>query len=66
MDHLNEIAEKADEAIFSSNQEEMKQLILTLEKRLDDKITSDIECYTRYILGNLYHGMLSATQEDPS
>lgn len=63
---MNEIAGKADEAIFSSNQEEIEQLIQTLEKTLDDTISSDLECYTRYILGNLYHRLSYITAENPS
>lgn len=66
MHKLNEIAEKADEAIFSSNQEAIEQLIHTLEKTLDSTIPSDLECYTRYILGNLYHGMSAITAENTS
>lgn len=63
---LNEIAQKSDNAIFSGNTEEIKNIIEILEPQLNDNRSDEKNGYIRYILANLYSRLSGILHEHAS
>lgn len=66
MKNLNEIAQKADEAISSTDQGCIESLVQELILRLERKSKPNEECLCHYILANLYSGLFSILKESAS
>ena len=66
MNNLEQIAVQCEEAIRSSDRENIQKLIQELEKKLENDISGDCQCSVHYFLGNLYSELSSLLEEKVS
>lgn len=66
MNNLKQIGVQCDEAILSSDRENIQKFIQELEKNLENDISGDCRCYVHYFLGNLYSRLSSLLEEEVS